>query len=580
MKTAERFEKFTPYSPIEPFEVLSQRLGLPIEQIVKLDANENPYGLSPRARIALANLAYANIYPDPESRALRTALAEFTSLPAERLMAGAGVDELIDLVLRVTLEPGDHVLSCPPTFGMYSFDTALNNGQLIEIPRLPDFSLDLPAILTAIQAYQPKILFITSPNNPDGSFAERAALETLLEQPVLVVVDEAYIEFSDNAGQLGEKRSLLPWVLQRENLVVLRTFSKWAGLAGLRVGYGAFPEYLMPVLWKAKQPYNINVAASAAAIASLHDLDYLSANVEKIRQERTRLFTALQNVSFLQPFPSQSNFILCKVNGHPALGLKEELARLGVLVRYYATPLLQNYIRVSVGRPQDTDALLAALSSLGSDVPAPLPDRRRNSAGVLPAPRSSHVTRRTAETNVEVSLALDGSGIHRISTGLPFLDHMLVQVSVHGLFDLDLSASGDLEVDPHHTVEDVALALGQAFAEALGSRAGIVRMASAEVPMDESLARVTLDFSGRPYAVIEADWHGPTVGGIPASLLPHFLESFAGQARCNLHARVFHSRDDHHQAEALFKALGRALDAATRLDPRRGGAVPSSKGSL
>ena len=179
-----------------------------------------------------------------------------------------------------------------------------------------------------------------------------------------------------------------------------------------------------------------------------------------------------------------------------------------------------------------------------------------------------------------MSLALDGSGIHRISTGLPFLDHMLVQVSVHGLFDLDLSASGDLEVDPHHTVEDVALALGQAFAEALGSRAGIVRMASAEVPMDESLARVTLDFSGRPYAVIEADWHGPTVGGIPASLLPHFLESFAGQARCNLHARVFHSRDDHHQAEALFKALGRALDAATRLDPRRGGAVPSSKGSL
>lgn len=194
--------------------------------------------------------------------------------------------------------------------------------------------------------------------------------------------------------------------------------------------------------------------------------------------------------------------------------------------------------------------------------------------------RRSHINRVTGETRVEVSLVLDGAGTHRIATGLPFLDHMLTQVAVHGLFDLDIQAEGDLQIDPHHTLEDVALALGQAFQEALGDRAGLVRMASAYCPMDESLAFAAVDFSGRPYAVVQASWHAPTVGGLPASLFKHFLESFAFQARCNLHARLLYGEDDHHQAEALFKALGRALDAATRLDPRRGGAVPSSKGIL
>ena len=169
MKTAARFQTFPPYTPIEPFEVLSARLGLPAEQIVKLDANENPYGPAPRARQALAELAFPHIYPDPESRALRAALGRFTGVPQEYLLAGAGADELIDLLLRVLLEPGDSVINCPPTFGMYAFDTLLNAGQVIEVPRRPDFSLDLPAIRQAVAEHQPKVLFLTSPNNPDGS---------------------------------------------------------------------------------------------------------------------------------------------------------------------------------------------------------------------------------------------------------------------------------------------------------------------------------------------------------------------------------------------------------------------------
>lgn len=194
--------------------------------------------------------------------------------------------------------------------------------------------------------------------------------------------------------------------------------------------------------------------------------------------------------------------------------------------------------------------------------------------------RQSTLQRQTSETTIAVTLNLDGTGQHAIATGLPFLDHMLRHVAVHGLFDLTVEAQGDLEIDPHHTVEDIALTLGAAFDQALGDRRGIVRTGHAYVPMDEALAFVAVDLSGRPYPVVRAKWHAPAVGGIPNSLWRHFLESFAVTARCNLHARVLYGRDDHHQAEALFKALARALDAATMMDPRRGGAIPSTKGVL
>lgn len=194
--------------------------------------------------------------------------------------------------------------------------------------------------------------------------------------------------------------------------------------------------------------------------------------------------------------------------------------------------------------------------------------------------RSVQIHRATRETDIQLRLDLDGKGEYKIETGIGFLDHMLSQVALHGLFDLDLTARGDLAVDTHHTVEDCALALGQAFDQALGDRKGIVRMASAYVPMDESLAFVAIDLSGRPYSVIQAEWRTPETGSVPTSLFPHFLESFAAAARCNLHARVLYGRDDHHQAEALFKALGRALSEAVRLDPRRADSTPSTKGSL
>ncbi|MBN1955292.1 MAG: imidazoleglycerol-phosphate dehydratase HisB [Anaerolineae bacterium] len=193
--------------------------------------------------------------------------------------------------------------------------------------------------------------------------------------------------------------------------------------------------------------------------------------------------------------------------------------------------------------------------------------------------RQSQVRRQTHETTVEVKLNLDGQGQVTSETGLGFLDHMLAQFAAHGLFDLEVRAVGDLEVDAHHTVEDVAIVLGQALDQALGERRGIVRMGAAYAPLDEALARVVVDLSGRPYAVVAVEFTAPYLGTLESDLVIHFLESLAVHARMALHAELLHGRNDHHRAEALFKALGRALDAAVRLDPRRQG-VPSTKGVL
>jgi histidinol-phosphate aminotransferase len=362
MKLRAHLESLPPYIPIEPFEVLSSRIGRDPSEIIKLDANENPYGPLPVVREALGNLAFPHIYPDPESRALRTLMEKFTGVPAEHLMAGAGADELIDLLMRVLLEPGDCVLSCPPTFGMYSFDGELNAARVIEVPRKADFSLDVEAVCQAVDMYRPKMLFVATPNNPDGSLLDAKTIDRLLGLPLLIVLDEAYIEF---AGEnLGADLSRIREVSSRENLVVLRTFSKWAGLAGLRVGYGAFPSWLMPTLWKAKQPYNVNVAASVAAQVSLEHIDELKTVVVQLKEERSRLFSALQEIPDLKPYPTQSNFILCQVIGRDALELKTQLAeKYGIFIRYFNKPGLRDHIRISVGRPQDTDKLLGALRS-------------------------------------------------------------------------------------------------------------------------------------------------------------------------------------------------------------------------
>jgi len=359
------------YTPILPFEVLSRQLGRSPDEIIKLDANENPYGPAAVVSEQLATYPFFHIYPDPEQRELRAALAEYAGVPAENILPGHGADELIDLLCRLTLGPGDAIVDCPPTFGMYSFDAGIAGASVTRVWRRPDFSVDCEGIEGVVEQASRKqvpgtskvpgtfkLLFLTSPNNPDGSLMGEDALRRLLRLPVLVIVDEAYIEFA------GLENSVAAWVLEHENLIVLRTFSKWAGIAGLRLGYGIFPDWLMPVLWKAKQPYNVNVAATVAGLASLRHRAEIQPTVDALIRERDRLLEELSRVPFLRPYPSRANFVLCRVMGRDAAALKAELAAQGILVRYYAKPGLENCIRVSAGKPEQTDALLAALAGV------------------------------------------------------------------------------------------------------------------------------------------------------------------------------------------------------------------------
>jgi histidinol-phosphate aminotransferase len=394
------------YAPIEPVEVLGQRTQLPLERIVKLDGNENPYGCSPKVYQALADYSRYHIYPDPEQRDLREALETYVGIGRQYILCGSGSDELIDLVLRLFLEPGDEVINCPPTFGMYPFTTDVCGGKIIDVPRIDEsFALDLSGIKRALNT-KTKVIFVASPNNPTANTTSEQETMQLLDTGRIVVVDEAYFEFS-----AATMANLVP---NHPNLIVLRTFSKWAGLAGLRIGYGVFPVEIASYLMRIKQPYNVNTAAQVAVLASLADIDYLRDNVARIVAERRRLFGKLRGLGWLRPYPSRANFILCSLQRHsepsascesePAASSQSEcsasyhsepstfvieresrqsdnpqdelgeescakriwrqLQEKGIFVRYFDNPRLRDCLRISVGKPEDTDVLIEALKDM------------------------------------------------------------------------------------------------------------------------------------------------------------------------------------------------------------------------
>ncbi len=347
--------RLAPYTPMPPIERLAEGVGLPVERIIKLDQNENPYGCSLRVQEALAAHDRFHLYPDPEGRAVRRRLAAYTEMPAERILLGSGADELIDLLYLLTIDPGDEVIVAPPTFGVYKARAELFGATVVEAPRRPDFGLDLEAIERAVTP-RTKLITLVSPNNPTGNVASTEQLVRLLRLGPLVVLDEAYFEFA--------QRSALPLAREFDNLIVLRTFSKWAGLAGLRIGYGIFPADLMPYLWRIKPPFNVNAAALAAVEATFDDLDYVRSTVVRIKVERGRLFRQLRKLNLVQPLPSQGNFLLCRVLRGDAEGLRARLAELGIMVRGYGAGPLEGYLRISVGRPEDTDALVKALVTI------------------------------------------------------------------------------------------------------------------------------------------------------------------------------------------------------------------------
>jgi histidinol-phosphate aminotransferase len=347
------------YVPIEPTEVLSQRAELPADKVIKLDGNENPYGCSPKVYQALATYPYYHNYPDPEQRELRKALEGYTGLGRQHIVCGMGSDDLIDLILRLFLKPGDEVINCPPTFGMYPFSTDVCGGRVVDVPRTEDFALDIVGIKKKALTRKAKVIFVASPNNPTGNTTPEKEIVELVGTGKIVVVDEAYAEFGNVTVA-----NLVP---AYPNLIVLRTFSKWAGLAGLRIGYGFFPVEIADYLMKIKQPYNANAAAQAAVLASLADIGYLRLNVMKIVMERQRLFGKLKELGWLRPYPSHGNFILCSLPKEEAKEVWQQLRKEGIFVRYFDTPLLRDCLRISVGRPENTDALVKKLKEVKHD---------------------------------------------------------------------------------------------------------------------------------------------------------------------------------------------------------------------
>ena len=345
------------YEPVEPVDVIARRLGIPEDRIVKLDGNENPYGPSPRVIEALSRFTYYHIYPDPAQRRVREAVGEYVGTDPEQIVLGSGSDELLNLAALLFLSPGDTLVNAPPTFGMYDFLGRLHGARLLEVPRREDFEVDMPA-LEAVLEDGAKMMFIASPNNPTGNSLPRPQLEKLLDCGPVIVVDEAYAEFA------GE--SAVDMVSHRDNLIVVRTFSKWAGLAGLRAGYAVFPRPLVEVLWKIKVPYNLSIAAEQAILASLEDAKALEKNVELIVAERERLLKRLAELPWLHPYPSQANFLLCEVRGLQAKQVRDLLRLRGILVRYFDAPGLRNCLRISVGKPEHTERLMEALADIGA----------------------------------------------------------------------------------------------------------------------------------------------------------------------------------------------------------------------
>jgi len=342
-----------PYEPILPLEALSELSGVPVNKLVKLDGNENPYGCSPRVRRALAEYPFYHIYPDPLHRELQKPLEDYVGVGQEYIVAGSGSDELIDLILRIFLEPGDKVVNCVPTFGMYPFSTAVCGGRTVTVPRDKAYNVDVDAVKSALDK-RTKVVFIASPNNPTGNVTKSDAVLELLKTGVIVVVDEAYYEFS------GQTFALL--VPANPNLIVLRSFSKWAGLGGLRAGYGIFPSNIAELVRRIKMPYNVNAAAMIAMRESLADIVYLRENVKDIIDERKRLSSMLKRQGVLTPLPSEANFILCRVAKGDARKIKQGLEKQGIFIRHFDTPLLKNMLRISVGKPEHSDALVAALA--------------------------------------------------------------------------------------------------------------------------------------------------------------------------------------------------------------------------
>lgn len=341
---------------------LYTRDGAPTEtppREIRLDWNESPYGPSPKAIAAMTGAVAHNRYPEFDAWALREAIGRYAGAPAERIVAGAGLDNVLETLMNLLIEPGDRAIISEPTFMVYELLVRGHGGEAVNVPLTADFSLDARGILDAIDA-RTKLVVICNPNNPTGNLLDPEAIERVMaEAPCVVAIDEAYAEFAGS--------TLSPLMDVYPNLVILRTMSKFAGLAGMRVGYGIFPEALMPYVLRIMPGFcNVSAAATAAAIASLEDVAYNQATVSRIVNDREMLAAQLREIPGVEPLPSSTNFLLVRLPVADAGAVVRELANRGVFVRHFGNPAfgLVDCLRVSIGTVEDNEIFVNELEAV------------------------------------------------------------------------------------------------------------------------------------------------------------------------------------------------------------------------
>jgi histidinol-phosphate aminotransferase len=344
-----------PRSAAEDVDARAERLGIPPERVVRLHLNENPYGAPLRVQEVLASCEEYHLYPDSACREIRRLLAGYTGITAERIVVGNGSGEIVDLMLSLFVDPGETVVIPTPTYGLYAARAQVFGARVAAVPRQADFSLDIEAMEAAITR-ETKLIFLASPNNPTGNLCRERDIVRLLRRNVIVVVDEAYFEYSG--------RTVAHLTREYDNLVVLRTFSKWAGLAGLRVGYGLCPRWIADEAARVQRPYPVNVAAQVAVRAIFEEMPQLRNTIRRIRLERLRMFRALRKLNFVRPLESKGNFLLVHVRYGTGAALADWLAEDGIFVRRFSAPDLSDYVRISVGKPEDTDRLVRRMTAL------------------------------------------------------------------------------------------------------------------------------------------------------------------------------------------------------------------------
>jgi histidinol-phosphate aminotransferase len=343
--------KMASYAPAPYLSDLEEKYACQRDEILKLDQGENIYGPVPGLGEALSrNGNNFNLYPDPEYKKLRSAIGKYVGVDREYVMVGSGADELLDLILRLILGEGDEVIYCPPTYGMGAMLISLNKGRIVAVPRNDDFSLNIRSIKDRVSG-RTKAILICSPNNPTGNTAAREEIEAALSIGKPVIIDEAYFEFCDKTS--------ITLLHEHRNLIILRTFSKWAGLAGLRLGYAVMDPYFIDEIFKIKLPFNVNAAAEIGGLVALDNLALAEAAVRKIISERERIYGVLNDIPGFTVYPSEANFLFIRTK-HNLSALKSHLENNRIFPRYYEE---QNAIRLTIGKPDQNDKVVACLRS-------------------------------------------------------------------------------------------------------------------------------------------------------------------------------------------------------------------------